>query len=312
MEVVNKSRVDFEYRQGQQGVLIKKTIFSNTVSTDVINQLLTVEKQVDKAIATLCEVLFYNITISNISAISVTNVFFQDIPPEGTKFIMNSVKVNGEKRRCVNPNDGFYLGTIDPQNSLSVSFKVVVLSKESNHSINNQSDIFYDYIYNTEMPPTRVPIYSNEVSTIIEKRLFKQFNVSNTLILSPCMPLIDSIIRTSVKVCIIDTKLVATPIIYENNTKNLNLFKLIIIGTIEYKVKYKYHKCGFNEYTNEEENDEEIQELTDKEGFSTFLLVPCGIQYCEGYSVSIFIENISKLLLDKKSLFIDVELLVNL
>lgn len=304
MKVINQSRVDFQYKLYSKGTIIAKTIFSNTVATVITKDVLKAKKQVDKTIASGFDILTYTITISNISNNNITNVFFQDLISEDVKFINNSIKINGAKKRCVNPKDGFNIGTIETCSSLIISFKVVVLPRISLHNINNYSELTYDYIYNVEMPPTRVTIKTNEVCTMIENRLFKQFNVNNTLKISSKFPLIDSIEHIKIKINILKTKIIETPIVSTNNNYKSNLCSLIVIGNIEYDVLYKY-KCVRQERFR-------VKRLTDIKGFSTFMLVPYGIQYCSIDNLKILVESISDIMLNEEKLFVDIEMLMDL
>ena len=49
----------------------------------------------DKAFATVNDVLTYTVTIQNTGNVLATNVIFQDPIPTGTTFITNSVTVDG-------------------------------------------------------------------------------------------------------------------------------------------------------------------------------------------------------------------------
>lgn len=48
MRVVNECRVDFKYRLTEDSPLVTRTNFSNLVSTEIVKDMLHVEKFVDK------------------------------------------------------------------------------------------------------------------------------------------------------------------------------------------------------------------------------------------------------------------------
>lgn len=302
MRVINNCRIDFQYKLWSSGPVISNTIFSNNVSTELINKMLEVKKCVDKKVTTIFEVLTYRIFISNISDIDVTNVFFRDLIPEGTRFIRNTVFINETKKRCVDPSCGFNLGTIYSKDTIVISFKVVIL-QHSKRIITNSSNSIYDYIYNTEKPPMRVKIKSNHTKTLVKMNLFKQINIGNKFFVDSQFPQINNIKEVKTKVNIINTKIVSTPVASTNFHKELNLCKLIIIGKIEYFIEYKY-LCNRIREGN--------KKLTYTRGFSCFLLVPNGIQYCKIKNIEHRIENISYNLLNKRCFFIDLEMLIKL
>ncbi|SHH95371.1 conserved repeat domain-containing protein [Clostridium collagenovorans DSM 3089] len=298
MRISNECRVTFRYKPDTVSPSIVNTVFSNVVSTDVINELISVTKKVNKDTISKFEVLTYDIVIKNISDIDVTNVFFQDSIPKGLRFISNSVFVNKVNIRCVNPIKGFYIGTILPGDSISISFKVLVNEENEEHIINNSSKAIYDYIYNIEEKPERVEKESNVVSTQIRKDLFKQLEVSNLLSISKCMPSIKDIISVKIKVKIIDTKLVETPITTTSSYDSNDLSNLIIIGAIDYEVIYNY-KSG-------------VQSFREQEGFSSFLLVPSGLEYCEDKSVKATIEQSTYKKVDCRRIFVNTSLLIEI
>ena len=57
----------------------------------------------DKAFATVNDVLTYTVTIQNTGNVLATNVIFQDPIPIGTTFIANSVTVDGVSQPGANP-----------------------------------------------------------------------------------------------------------------------------------------------------------------------------------------------------------------
>lgn len=286
MKVVNQCRINFNYQLSSDSAVVCKTIFSNEVSTQIMHHIIVVHKYVDKEEACIFDILIYKIIIENISDVIVTNIFFYDNIPEGVRFIKNSIRINGVKKRCINVEDGFNLGNLRAKESFQVEFKVLVLQSCSCEYIKNHSRIEYDYIYNIEMPPKRICRYSNEVVTKCEDMVFKQITVSDTV--KPCGR-IEDIIYVDYKVEIIGTEIIESPI--------KNLCTLLVMGKIEYRIFYKskfHNKC-----------------LEGILGFSENLLVPYGINYCNTKLITVDIENISFELINKDKIFINSNLLLH-
>lgn len=287
MKVINECRINFKYRLSQQTPIINKTIFSNQVSTQVVRNTLEISKYVNKKQTYSFDILTYTIVIENITQITINNLFFQDNIPNGTKFIENSVIVNDIKIRCVNPQEGFYIGKLTGKGKVKITFKVLVLPMCFCKNIINYSTIKYDYIYNVEKPPYRAFKESNSVDTKCEFRLFKQISIGNALKLDTG---IYKIIDGKYKFKIIETKVISSP--------KLNLYTLIVIGKIEYEICYKSNpKCN-------------CKYIEDVFGFSTDMLVPIGITFFNKDKIQGSIEYASANLVNKNTIFINIDLLL--
>ena len=301
MRVVNECRIDFQYRLSPNSPIVIKTINSNIVSTDIVRSILKIEKYVDRKSTNAFDVLTYTVDIFNISELLVTNVVFQDKIPIGTRFIENSVTINNLKRRCINPQEGFYIGNINVDHKIRITFKVVVLPKCFTRVIKNYSTIEYDYIYNIEKSPTRILIESNKVNVAYENKVFKQLSINNSLKLYKP---VYNILNSKVSIKVLEVKITNTPI--NDFYKNSNLCTIIIIGSIGYEVLYKSNvKNKFKK-----SKVREIISATDNFGFSSQMLVPVGITYLNKNNINIIIENVSTNLLDSETVFINTNILL--
>ncbi|MDK2563818.1 DUF11 domain-containing protein [Romboutsia sedimentorum] len=295
MRVINECRIDFKYRLSPQSPLVAKTTLSNIVSTDIVKNILKIEKFVDKKNTYYFDILTYTIDIYNISDYLVTDVFFRDKIPLGTEFIQNSVEINNIKVRCLNPQYGFCIGDINSGYKKSITFKVVVLPLCFCEIIKNYSIIEHDYIYNIEKCPARVPIQSNRVYTKVNEKVFKQLSIDN--ILTTCDPIL-KIVDSNVSIEILQTKLVNTPSNDIYGECKSNICMLIVIGSIDYEMifKSKFQKSKL---------------LRDKFGFSCYMLVPVGIEYVNKNNIKIIIENASSNLINKNTVFINTNILLH-
>lgn len=69
-------------------------VVSNTVET-LLSLPPTILKAVDKLTASINDVLTYTVTITNVSALTISNLPFTDILPEGVTYQQDSFTVNG-------------------------------------------------------------------------------------------------------------------------------------------------------------------------------------------------------------------------
>lgn len=91
-----------------------------------VNPDLSITKSVDKAVATQGEILTYTSVVTNTGSIPLENTMFTDAIPAGTTFVANSVFIDGVNFLGHNPQTGFTLGTLIPNQSVEVKFQVSV------------------------------------------------------------------------------------------------------------------------------------------------------------------------------------------
>ncbi|WP_249685450.1 DUF11 domain-containing protein, partial [Bacillus velezensis] len=96
----------------------------------------------------------YTVLISNVGIIPVTDVFFQDVIPEGTTFEEDSVTIGGVQQLGLNPEIGF---TVTPLlidgGSIEVTFRVMITEIPDNEVILNDADVTFTSQPNPQEPP---------------------------------------------------------------------------------------------------------------------------------------------------------------
>ncbi len=105
-------------------------------SSAAVTQLLldpTIEKTVDKSVATIGEILTYTVTIENISEIPISNVVFSDDIPVGSNYVVGSFTVNGV---TVTPTItesvlSYSISSIPASSSMVISFQAIVVGGEN-------------------------------------------------------------------------------------------------------------------------------------------------------------------------------------
>ncbi|MBO6126450.1 MAG: DUF11 domain-containing protein [Clostridia bacterium] len=108
------------------------TIESNNAVTQLILDP-TVSKSVDKATASIGEVLTYSINITNDSELEMSNVVFSDNVPVGSNYITNSFTVNGTSvtPTVTGTNLSYNISSIPASSNTTVSFQVIVIGGEA-------------------------------------------------------------------------------------------------------------------------------------------------------------------------------------
>lgn len=271
--VINQGRVNYRYKLCEEGPVIYDTILSNCVMTSVVDFNLTVNKEVDKLIAYVYDILTYTITIKNISSEIVQNISLNDKIPEGTGFIDNSVRINNIIQYGKTP-ENLNVGNLQPYEKITVTFQVIILGNNDNYKdkISNSAAIYYDFKFNVEEKPERICLFTNTIITYVMYKIFTQAAVSSRVTIH---------LRAGekLKICELNSypKILKCKMI-----KTITGTKLLVIWEIKYFLYYLKYFVNF-EY--------EVCSDVYKEHFSTLLDVPCGSECCNIDELKIINES---------------------
>ncbi len=112
------------------------------------------------------------------------DVVIQDIIPQGTTFIENSVIVNGETLPGVNPVSGIPIGTIMVGGNAIAFFQVTVTSIPTPNELHNNAITTFNYIVNPNNIPVTNTTTTNTVTTTVQNDnviAIKSVGVTNAL-----------------------------------------------------------------------------------------------------------------------------------
>lgn len=123
--VINVARVDYEFFPFAQ---YPATGFSdsNPASVLIIERKFINDKNVDKNYAVQGDELIYYSVLSNMGSLPITNIKFIDEIPQGTTFVNGSVYVNGINFPAYDPQTGFPIPDLEPEEYIDVRFHVKV------------------------------------------------------------------------------------------------------------------------------------------------------------------------------------------
>ncbi|EEM78404.1 Cell surface protein [Bacillus thuringiensis serovar pondicheriensis BGSC 4BA1] len=165
--ISNTSTIEYEYTVGDQPP-ITKTIISSAALTEINHANLNSNKAVDLAFAMVGDTLTYTITLNQTGNVAANDVIIQDMIPQGTTFIENSVIVNGETLPGVNPANGIPIGTIIVDGDAIASFQVTVTSIPIRNELTNQAISTFNYIVNPNNVPVTNMTTTNTVTTTVQ------------------------------------------------------------------------------------------------------------------------------------------------
>ena len=118
----------YSYTVDPNGTPITTSTSTNIVTNPVLDAMITMVKSVDQTIVTLGDTITYTTILTNNGNTNATNITFTDLIPDGTTFIPNSVTINGSTHIELDPNTGITIGSIAPNNSISIAFQVTATS----------------------------------------------------------------------------------------------------------------------------------------------------------------------------------------
>ncbi|MCR3761432.1 hypothetical protein KYB31_20875 [Clostridium felsineum] len=293
MRIVNIVQVDFKYRFSKYTPVITKTTFSNKVVTTIVEKPLIIKMCVNKSCSLFYDILVYEIEIHNVSGAKIEKLLLRDFLPEGINFIYNSLHINHELYRCTNVEGLIFIGKIEEDEKVEISYKVVINEKCKLDIIKNMAGVTFEYIYNIEEKPIRISIYSNVVDTILKRNLFKEFIVKNKINIPRCKGEIDSIVKVETNIRLVEAKVINSK--YKNKKikercHDLEFEQVLILGTMEYKIEYIHrHKLICYSCV---------------KGFSTIMKIPKGINYFRQIDVEILNESTDYFVLDKLNIVV--------
>ncbi|BCN32025.1 DUF7507 domain-containing protein [Anaeromicropila herbilytica] len=210
--LTNGANLSYSFFVDPNGQPITKSTTSNLVSTIVNEYSASITKTVDKAYATVNDILNYSVEVHNTGTVELKNVFFTDVLSNGGSFVEGSVIINSVSKSNLNPITGFTLENIMPQSTVTIIFQVKLNSVPSSNKITNTSKVKFHYQLSPLLPDVEVSLTSNTVTTNIN-----QVIVTNT-------KTVDKVYAT------VNDKLIYTSII--RNTGNTSIIDAEFIDVI--------------------------------------------------------------------------------
>lgn len=153
---------------------VSKNGSSNTTSTNVVKASVLTTKMVDKTISYVGDVLTYNVVVKNNGNTPLDNVFMSDVLPNGTSYIPGSLSVSAPYSGT--PATGITLtNALMPGSSVTLSFKVNVISMPNPNPIANVVNVAYKYTLNPTNPGGESGTStSNAANTLVFKNNYQQ------------------------------------------------------------------------------------------------------------------------------------------
>ncbi len=136
--LLNQSRILF--RSGDAELVS----YSNTVSTPIVGPVIQALKSSQASQASPGVPVVFEVIIANIGNRDADTTIY-DIMQEGTAFVPNSVHRDGVPLPGADPVSGLYLGRLAPQQSIRITFQLVILIQSSSKQLSNRVRAHYTF-----------------------------------------------------------------------------------------------------------------------------------------------------------------------
>ncbi|MGL4875840.1 MAG: beta strand repeat-containing protein [Clostridium sp.] len=121
-------------------------------------------KSADLAYAKIGDNILYTLVLKNLGNVDANNVIVIDTVPGNTTYVSNTVLVNGVANSG-NPNTGINVGTVNPAQVVTITFKVLVVSTLPNDTTPNTASLSFNYSVDPSLPNKNGGSNSNTVTT---------------------------------------------------------------------------------------------------------------------------------------------------
>lgn len=206
--VINSAAVLYDYYVNPNDQLISNSSKSNTTTTIINAASVTVQKYVDKAYATIGDILSYSILIQNTGTVDLTDIVLTDLIQSEATLVKDSVKINGVTNNGYDPNSGFSILDITVNGAELIEFKVKVNSLPNPNTIVNSAGITYKYLIDPSgTVKSSGSANSNSVTTTINNAVVSNTKtVSKSYATNGDLLTYTSVIKNSGNIAITDTK----------------------------------------------------------------------------------------------------------
>lgn len=167
--LINSATLEYEYLVDIANSKIKKVINSNPCEITVNDIDFTGENIrtiVDKNYAEIGDEVTYTTRIINKGNLSGKNAVFKVAYPEEVIIIPNSILVNGTILECGDISSGIFLGNIEPNKLIEVTYKVQIYKISVDNIFTNKMELNYM----EQINPNTLPV---------ERRIYKEFQGVN-------------------------------------------------------------------------------------------------------------------------------------
>ncbi|MBD8497571.1 DUF11 domain-containing protein [Paenibacillus arenosi] len=140
--IINSAVIDYSFAL-PSGRIVSRSLTTNIVTIPVSSPDVTVTKISNVTAVVVGDEVVYSFTVRNNGIQNVTNAILVDPIAPGSSFVTDSVLVDGFPRLGENPTTGITLGTIVPNQTVTISFSANVTALPPSQVLVDQATVSY-------------------------------------------------------------------------------------------------------------------------------------------------------------------------
>ncbi|SHJ46273.1 conserved repeat domain-containing protein [Clostridium cavendishii DSM 21758] len=300
--IENSAIVKFCYENNSVDHSTIMDTISNTVSTRVDIADIKIIKKANKKVVSIGELISYEVNLINVGTLQARNILFKDKLPSEVNLVDNSFKINGNRVNSINDYMEIYVGTINPSENIIISYDVIVKASNCSGILINKSYIKFNYnLPKGRSGEKKCVCKSTEDSEVkLGISTFKLLSVYDNLCIPEDNPDIEEVNDINVDTEILKYYIIRTPSVTSNEGQKLTGYKLVVRGllreSIEYTAKVSEQSIHFANFSIP---------------FSTFIILPNNFKVDNKIDVRTNIKDIYFKKVNKRELFKNITLLIN-
>ncbi|WP_066869880.1 SPOCS domain-containing protein [Clostridium mediterraneense] len=275
---------------------------SNEVSVKIDIADIEVCKRANKEMASVGEVISYEIILTNVGTLDAKNILLIDEFPCEVCLVPNSLVVDCNRINYSGDSINIYVGNARPGESIVVNYKVVVKEPNCCGVLFNKAFVKFNYNLCNCLLGEKVSgcdrLSESEVKLGIHT--FKQLSVDKNLCVPIQKPDIEEINEAKVEAKIVSCHVIETPVSISNEGQKLSGYKLIVKGELKEIIEYTSDTL-----------EQSVHSAHYLIPFSSFVVLPKNYSLGSKIDIEAIVEDVYYKQLDCRSFFTNVALLIN-
>lgn len=307
--IKNKALIKFKCRKMTDGSMSAIDATSNTASVKIEIASIDVIKQTTATIVSRGDLVEYTVKLVNTGTLEAKNILFTDIIGAKNILIEETFKVDG-KLTSVDvqaiPEGGkqieAYVGSILPGEAIIITYKVQVLGINCRGYVINKAYATFSYNLPGGTCAEVTSELDDESTNYVELGLstFKQLSMDGYLTIPEVKPDMEGVNDVSATADLINCHVIQTPVSISTEGQSLSGYKLIVKGMLHISVEYTAN-----------EPEQGVHSAHYAIPFSSFIVLPEDYVVGSKIDVEFIIEDIYYKMIDVRTLFKNITLLIN-
>lgn len=262
------------------------------------NPKLSIEKTVDKEMISLCDTLTFTIKLLNDGDVYLDYILLKDNISDSLDIIESEFKIYENILDEVDLKKGLYLGALNINESIIITYKIKVKLKEVISSILLNTQVDYGYRLSNGYLGS---IFKSNCICELKASLdsFKQISLEDKIVISDDKKDLNSILQIKTDVIIKKYYTVKTPVAKSLEYQNLSGHKVAVYGEIDQIIQYT-----------SDENDSKIYYFKNKTFFNNFIVLPSSYKPNLPIKIEAISEHVHCNILNKRTLLQNIDILL--